>query len=66
MSDLILAGSHGGIVAQISLDIGGYHMTVNTLSGDEPRARNLSRHGGCAGKTVQRTKTAAPFLWTWP
>jgi hypothetical protein len=46
MSDLIVSRSDGRIVAQVSLDVRGDNMTVNTFSRDKPLAGNLSRHGG--------------------
>ena len=44
-SDLILTGAYAGtdgcVVTQIPLDVRGYHMSVNTISGDKPLACDL-------------------------
>jgi hypothetical protein len=59
MADLILSsaytGPHSGVVAQISLDVGGDDMTVYTITRDEPLARDLLRHSdGSVGATARR------------
>lgn len=56
VSDLVVARSYGRIVAQVSLNVGRYHMTVNTLAGHEPRARNLSRHDDRAMENSAKNK----------
>ena len=57
-SDLVLAGAYAGtdgcVVTQIPLDVRGYHMSVNTISGDKPLACDLPGSHGVEG----RSKTA--------
>lgn len=57
-SDLVLAGAYAGtdgrVVTQIPLDVRGYHMSVNTISGNKPLACDLPGSHGIEG----RSKTA--------
>ena len=58
-SDLVLAGAYAGtdcrVVTQIPLDVRGYHMSVNAISGDKPLACDLPGSHGMEGKVQDGT-----------
>lgn len=42
-ADLIDTGSYGGVISEVSLDVGGDDLTLDSVSLDKPLARNV-RH----------------------
>ena len=54
-SDLILTGAYAGtdgcVVTQIPLDVRGYHMSVNAISGDKPLACDLPGSHNMEGRS---------------